>query len=47
MCGIVLSDPTDHMPIFIWCDYSTYVAYNNNPKVKYNRTLDGEALPKT
>ena len=34
------------MPIFVLCDNSTYVANNNDPKVKYNRTLDDEALSK-
>ena len=28
------------------CDNSTYVLNNNDPKVKYNRTLDGDALSK-
>ena len=46
MCGIVLSDATDHMPIFVLCDNSTYVTNNNDQKVKYNRTLDDEALSK-
>ena len=46
MCGIVLSDAKDHMPIFFLCDNSTYVANINDPKVKYNRTLDDEALSK-
>ena len=46
MCSIVLSDGTDHMPIFVLCDNSTYVANNDDPKVKYNRTLDDEALSK-
>ena len=46
LCGIVLSDAMDHMPIFVLCDNSTYVANNNDPKVKYNRTLDDEALGK-
>ena len=44
MCGIILSDATDHMPIFVLCDNSTYVANINDPQVKYNRTLDDEAL---
>ena len=46
MCGIVLRDATDHMPIFVLCDNNTYVANNNNPKLKYNGTSDGEALSK-
>ena len=47
MCGIVLSDAKDHKPIFVLCDNSTYVTNNtNDPKVKYNRTLDDEALSK-
>ena len=46
MCGIVLSDATDHMPIFVRCDNTTYVSNNNDPKVRYNRTLDGDALSK-
>ena len=46
MCGIVLSDATDHMPIFVLCDNSTYVTNNNDQNVKYNRTLDDEALSK-
>ena len=46
MCGTVISDATDHMPIFVLCDNSNYVANNNDPKVKYNRTLDDEALSK-
>ena len=33
MCGIVLSDATDHMPIFVLCDNSTYVTNNNDQKV--------------
>ena len=46
MCSIVLSDATDHMPIFVLCDNSTYVTNNNDQKVKYNRTLNDEALNK-
>ena len=46
ICGNVLSDATDHMPIFVLCDNSTYVVNNNDPKMNYNRTLDGEALSK-
>ena len=46
MCSIVLSDAMDHMPIFVLCNNSTYVANNNDLKVKYNRTLDGDALNK-
>ena len=35
------------MPMFVLCDNSTYVTNNNNdPKVKYNRTLDDETLSK-
>ena len=41
MCGIVLSDATDHI-----CQFSFYVTNNNDHKVKYNRTLDDEALSK-
>ena len=46
MCSIVLSDDTGHMPIFVLCDNSTYVVNNNNTKLKYNQTLDGDALSK-
>ena len=48
MCGIVLSDATDHTPILLLCYNSIYVANNNDRKVKYNRTLkkDDEALSK-
>ena len=46
ICGIVLSDATENLPISGMCDNSTYVLNNNDPKVKYNRTLDGDALSK-
>ena len=46
MCGIVFCDATDHMPIFVPCDNSTYVVNNNNNKVKCNITLDGYDLGK-
>ena len=36
----------DHMPICVLCDNSNYVINNNDPKVKYNSTLDGGALSK-
>ena len=31
---------------FVLCDNSTYVTNNNDQKVKYNRTLNDEALNK-
>ena len=37
------------MAVFILCDNSTYVVVvnsNNEPKVKYNRTLDDDASNK-
>lgn len=46
MCGIVLSDATDHMPIFVLCDNSTYAVINDDPTYKYNRTLDEDSLNK-
>ena len=46
MCGIVLSDATDHMPFFVLYDTSTYMVNTNDPEVKYNSTLDDAALNK-
>ena len=39
---IVVGDATDLMPIFVLYNNSSYVVNNNEPKVKYNRTLDGD-----
>ena len=44
MCGIVLSDVTDHMPIFVLCDNSTNVVNHEDPTVKYKRKLDEDLL---
>ena len=46
MCGIVLSDATDHLPIFFYVIIVLRLTNNNDPKVKYNGTLDGETLSK-
>jgi len=40
MCGIVLSDLTDHMPISVLCDNNSYVGINDTRTTKFNRTLD-------
>ena len=34
ICGTILSVATDHNPIFILCDNSSYVVNNNYSKVK-------------
>ena len=44
VCGIVLSDATDHMPIFVLCDNSTNVVNREDPTVKYKRKLDEDSL---
>ena len=44
VCGIVLSDATDHMPIFVLCDNSTNVVNHEDPTVKYKRKLDEDSL---
>ena len=44
VCGIVLSDATDHMPVFVLCDNSTYVVNHEDPTVKYKRKLDEDSL---
>ena len=46
MCGIVLSDATDHMPIFVLCDNITYVVNHEDPIVKYKRNLGEDSLNK-
>ena len=46
MCGIVLSDATDYLPIFFYVIIVLRLANNNDPKVKYNGTLDDETLSK-
>ena len=43
-CGIVLSDATDHMPIFVLCDNSTNVVNHEDPTVKYKIKLDEDSL---
>ena len=40
----MLSDATDHMPIFVLCDNSINVVNNENPTVKYKRKLDEDSL---
>ena len=44
VCSIVLSDATDHMPIFVLCDNSTNVVNHEDPSVKYKRKLDEDLL---
>ena len=44
VCGFVLSDATDHMPIFFLCDNSTNVVIHEDPTVKYKRKLDEDSL---
>ena len=44
MCGIVLSDATDHMPLFVLCYNSTNVVNHEDPTVKYKRKLDENSL---
>ena len=44
VCGIVLSDATDHMPIFVLCDNSTNVVNHEDPTVKYKRKLYEDSL---
>ena len=44
VCGIVLSDATDHMPIFVLCDNSTNVVNHEDPTVKYENKLDEDSL---
>ena len=46
MCGIVLSDATDHLPIFVLCGCSTYVVNCEDPTVKYKTKLDEDSLNK-
>ena len=44
VCGIVLSDATDYMPIFVLCDNNTNVVNHEDPKIKHKRKLDEESL---
>ena len=44
MCGIVLSDTTDHTPIFVLCDNSTNVVNHEDPAVKCKRKLDEDSI---
>ena len=41
VCGIVLSDATDHMQIFVLC---TNVVNHEDPTVKYKIILDEDSL---
>ena len=43
VCGIVLSDATDHMQIFVLCDNSTNVVNHEDPTVKYKIILDEDS----
>ena len=44
VCGIVLSDATDHLPIFVLCDNNTNEVNHEDPTVKYKRKLDEDSL---
>ena len=44
VCGTVLSNATDHMPIFVLCDNSTNVVNHEDPTVTYKRKLDEDSL---
>ena len=44
VCGIVLSDATDNLPIFIPSDNSTNVVNHEDPTFKYKRKLDEDSL---